>query len=150
MGFPPSPPNHQHSEHLLRGERYASCVHAGGLSCDSIIFLYFQLECCTKDDNSAPCCTGVMPNNTSTVPCPCSETTSGGTCWNVIGQYMDQALKLAGGIGLFFSFTEVGLHRNLQQADCLANCGFSTKYLMNSNPNHGRKKWHKPHGTCVQ
>ena len=23
----------QQSEHLLRGERYASCVHAGGLSC---------------------------------------------------------------------------------------------------------------------
>ena len=30
-GVPPPPP--QHSEHLLRGGRYASCVHAGGLSC---------------------------------------------------------------------------------------------------------------------
>ena len=29
MGYPP-----QHSEHLIRGGRYASCVHAGGLSCD--------------------------------------------------------------------------------------------------------------------
>ena len=28
MGYPP-----WHSEHLLRGGRYASCVHAGGLSC---------------------------------------------------------------------------------------------------------------------
>ena len=27
------PPTDQHSEHLLRGGRYASCVHAGGLSC---------------------------------------------------------------------------------------------------------------------
>ena len=27
------PPHHKHSEHLLRGGRYASCVHAGGLSC---------------------------------------------------------------------------------------------------------------------
>ena len=31
-GTPP-----QHSEHLLRGGRYASCVHAGGLSC-TILF----------------------------------------------------------------------------------------------------------------
>ena len=34
-GYPPTwdgvPP--QHSEYLLRGGRYASCVHAGGLSC---------------------------------------------------------------------------------------------------------------------
>ena len=29
---PPLPPD-QHSEHLIRGGRYASCVHAGGLSC---------------------------------------------------------------------------------------------------------------------
>ena len=34
-GTPPKPD--QHSEHLLRGGRYASCVHAGGLSC----FLFF-------------------------------------------------------------------------------------------------------------
>ena len=35
MGVPP-PPNQeteQQSEHLLRGGRYASCVHAGELSC---------------------------------------------------------------------------------------------------------------------
>ena len=25
---------YQHSEHMLRGGRYASCVHAGGLSCE--------------------------------------------------------------------------------------------------------------------
>ena len=55
----------------------------------------------------APCCTDTSSNTTSQIPCPCTESNSGGTCWNVIGQYMDQALKLAGGIGLFFSFTEV-------------------------------------------
>ena len=37
-GYPPPwldgvPPLHQHSKHLLRSGRYASCVHAGGLSC---------------------------------------------------------------------------------------------------------------------
>ena len=43
-GTPPrawdwEPPPPQHSEeHLIRGGRYASCVHAGGLSC-SILFL---------------------------------------------------------------------------------------------------------------
>ena len=30
------PPTDQHSELLLRGGRYASCVHAGGLSCSCI------------------------------------------------------------------------------------------------------------------
>ena len=34
MGYPPS----QHSEHLLRGRRYASCVLAGGVSCFSHCF----------------------------------------------------------------------------------------------------------------
>ena len=29
---------HQHSEHFLRGGRYASCVHTGGLSCYKNIF----------------------------------------------------------------------------------------------------------------
>ena len=34
MGYPhPPPPELGHNEHLLRGGRYASCVHAGGLSC---------------------------------------------------------------------------------------------------------------------
>ena len=37
--YPPSPARtDQHSEHLLRGGRYASCVHAGGLSCLSFAF----------------------------------------------------------------------------------------------------------------
>ena len=33
LGSPPPPQTDQHSELLLRGGRYASCVHAGGLSC---------------------------------------------------------------------------------------------------------------------
>ena len=33
MGYPAPPYTEQHSEHLLRGGRCASCVHAGGLSC---------------------------------------------------------------------------------------------------------------------
>ena len=30
---PPPPRTERQSEHLLRGARYASCIHAGGLSC---------------------------------------------------------------------------------------------------------------------
>ena len=37
MGYPPSPS--QQSEHLLRGGRRASCVHAGGLSCFCIFLV---------------------------------------------------------------------------------------------------------------
>ena len=33
MGVPPSPKTEQQSEYLLRDGQYASCVHAGGLSC---------------------------------------------------------------------------------------------------------------------
>ena len=33
LGWGTPPWTEQHSEHLLRGGRYASCVHAGGLSC---------------------------------------------------------------------------------------------------------------------
>ena len=51
-GYPPCPrldgvtplphqETDQQSEHLLRGGRYASCVHAGGLSC-SMCTLIFQ------------------------------------------------------------------------------------------------------------
>ena len=53
MGYPPQ--TDQHSEHLLRGGRYASCVHAGGLACSQKclywtnirrywLFLHFQWD----------------------------------------------------------------------------------------------------------
>ena len=38
LGYPLTHQTEQHSEHLLRGGRYASCVHAGGLSCSSFYF----------------------------------------------------------------------------------------------------------------
>ena len=38
MGLPPPPPRlGQQMEYLIRGGRYASCVHAGGLSCSRLI-----------------------------------------------------------------------------------------------------------------
>ena len=46
-GTPPPPPHQeteQHSDHLLRGGRYASCVHAGGLSCLSLFFFCFSFR----------------------------------------------------------------------------------------------------------
>ena len=36
MGYPPCQETDQHSKHLLCGGRYASCVHAGGLSCSKL------------------------------------------------------------------------------------------------------------------
>ena len=52
-GVPPQ--TEQHSEHLLRGGRYASCVHAGGLSCllilnntnlKTVLEIYMGREAC--------------------------------------------------------------------------------------------------------
>ena len=40
QGVNPPPPPDQHSVYLLCGRRYASCVHAGGLSCLNIGFLF--------------------------------------------------------------------------------------------------------------
>ena len=44
MGLPPPPgrETEQHSEHLLHSGRYASCVHAGGLSCHLCIQIKFE------------------------------------------------------------------------------------------------------------
>ena len=42
MGYTsPHQETDQHSEHLLRGGRYASCVHAGGLSCGCMLGCLF-------------------------------------------------------------------------------------------------------------
>ena len=43
----PNQKTEQHSEHLLRGGRYASCVHAGGLSCFNIP-LSVELHCTNR------------------------------------------------------------------------------------------------------
>ena len=44
VGIPhPKRETEQHSEYLLQGRRYASCVHAGGLSCNGKIF--FRDKC---------------------------------------------------------------------------------------------------------
>ena len=43
MGVSPHPPGQkteQHSEHLLRGGRYAFCVHAGGLFCFKFAYYF--------------------------------------------------------------------------------------------------------------
>ena len=47
MGYPP--PTDQHSEHLLHGGRYASCVHAGGLSCLRNLLIHL---CCKAHVNT--------------------------------------------------------------------------------------------------
>ena len=41
---PPRQETDQHREHLLRGGRYASCVHAGGLSCQIYCNRYFSRD----------------------------------------------------------------------------------------------------------
>ena len=43
-GVTPPPETDQHSEHLLCGGRYASCVHAGGLSCYKLLFVPLVLK----------------------------------------------------------------------------------------------------------
>ena len=51
MGYPPPPRREtdQHSQHLLLGGRYASCVHAGGLSCS---FIHYSGIWCAVDSMS--------------------------------------------------------------------------------------------------
>ena len=50
MGYPPPcQETDQHSEHLLRGGQYASCVHAGGLS---FRFKYFLIQKIIKFNNT--------------------------------------------------------------------------------------------------
>ncbi|ELT91861.1 hypothetical protein CAPTEDRAFT_149628 [Capitella teleta] len=59
-----------------------------------------QLACCSSA--TAACCTGVYAGNSTDIPeCPCD------TCWKVIGDHMNEAVKTVGGISLFFSFTEM-------------------------------------------
>ncbi|KAK3757020.1 hypothetical protein RRG08_041796 [Elysia crispata] len=58
-------------------------------------------QCCKN--SGAPCCTGNYPNSTSsgTPTCPCD------TCFSKLQPVIYNAFSLTGGMGLFFSFTEV-------------------------------------------
>jgi tetraspanin-13/31 len=62
-------------------------------------------ECC-KNSN-ASCCTGIpreseTPGGNGTADhCPCQS------CWTKVEHIVNNAIKVAGGVGLFFSFTEV-------------------------------------------
>jgi len=64
--------------------------------------------CCQDAQSTAACCTtngtsvfdtSVSVNRNETCPCQ--------SCWEKVSGYVDKAVKMAGGFGLFFSFTEV-------------------------------------------
>ncbi|GFN76004.1 cyclin-dependent kinase 4 [Plakobranchus ocellatus] len=60
-------------------------------------------HCCA--DSNAPCCTGIYPNTSAagTAPpsCPCD------TCFSKLQVKIYNAFSATGGVGLFFSFTEI-------------------------------------------
>ncbi|XP_074653733.1 tetraspanin-13-like isoform X1 [Tubulanus polymorphus] len=57
-------------------------------------------KCCVGSD--AQCCTGIASTtNTTQTPCPCKN------CLDVIKPNINKVLKTTGGVGLFFSFTEI-------------------------------------------
>jgi len=60
------------------------------------------VQACCQNSNSS-CCTGeVDPAEvTRNATCPCHS------CWEQVATYVDKYVKGAGGVGLFFSFTEV-------------------------------------------
>ncbi|KAK3597043.1 hypothetical protein CHS0354_022051 [Potamilus streckersoni] len=57
------------------------------------------LQCCIDNKESAVCCIGA--NGSSSVECPCK------TCLEVLKDRIKMSLTVTGGIGLFFSFTEI-------------------------------------------
>ncbi|CAD5122825.1 DgyrCDS11229 [Dimorphilus gyrociliatus] len=61
------------------------------------------LDCC-KDSNDACCIKDAETNSTlrEKGTCPCKQ-----TCLNVVGPVMSKWVKISGGVGLFFSFTEI-------------------------------------------
>ena len=86
--------------------------------------LFWQLNCCQNQNSTDPCCgTNVLPapvtspNSTSSpLQCRCAS------CWSIIEPQMHQAVKFVGGLGLFFSFTEVSRHTHLQNISHLFFC----------------------------
>ncbi|CAK9303964.1 unnamed protein product [Gordionus sp. m RMFG-2023] len=66
-----------------------------------------KLHCCTKNPIDSLCCTD---DPKATVDkCPCNA------CWNKLHTKIDSALKASGGIGMFFSFTElIGIYLSMK------------------------------------
>lgn len=65
-------------------------------------FFIFQLKCC--ENSGAECCARAAGGNATTAQpgnCPCA------TCSEKLSDKINYGFKLTGGIGLFFSFTEV-------------------------------------------
>lgn len=56
---------------------------------------------CCKKNPEAPCCTGNFTNSTETAPCPCD------TCFSKLHSVILNSFSATGGLGLFFSFTEI-------------------------------------------
>ena len=64
-GVPPSPhcqETEQHSEHLLRGRRFTSCIHAEGLSCLLFLFLVLNNNCQLMFNTRYPVTSDKMTN----------------------------------------------------------------------------------------
>ncbi|XP_045209133.2 tetraspanin-13-like isoform X1 [Mercenaria mercenaria] len=67
----------------------------GHPSCDAV-------SCCTHDNTDAPCCKGEASGVTDDpVKCPCP------TCLEKFKPRIHDAFSITGGVGLFFSFTEI-------------------------------------------
>ena len=64
-------------------------------------FFFSKVSPCCKKNPEAPCCTGNFTNSTETAPCPCD------TCFSKLHSVILNSFSATGGLGLFFSFTEV-------------------------------------------
>ncbi|KAH9514301.1 Tetraspanin-31 [Bulinus truncatus] len=57
-------------------------------------------KCCENHDDK-PCCSGVYTNSTTLSDCPCEK------CFDKLRPIIYNAFSATGGVGLFFSFTEI-------------------------------------------
>lgn len=70
--------------------------HAAALHCNDL-----HLHCCRGIvANSSACCTGITKGSRYS-DCPCVA------CWAKLYNNLDAAVKVTGGVGLLFSFTEI-------------------------------------------
>lgn len=65
-----------------------------------IYVILFQVTCC-NGNTDAPCCNAAINSSNTDTKCPCS------TCLEKFKPRIHDAFSITGGIGLFFSFTEV-------------------------------------------